>query len=268
MSTLIAAARRVLLTGDPVAKAAAARDAAAVWRTGAQAIGAPIALPDTPARPARPELLSPGRMPKRGRAGSPRSRVAMLHAVAHIELNAIDLAADIVARFAATMPRAFSDDWIRVLDEEAQHFMLLCDHLETLGAAYGDLPAHDGLWQASRATAHDLAARLALVPQVFEARGLDVTPAMIERFAIAGDAIAARILERILSDEIGHVAVGNRWFRIVCGLDNRGAAIAFHDHVRNLHRGCIKPPFNRSARDQAGLTPEWYLPLAAPPPTC
>jgi uncharacterized ferritin-like protein (DUF455 family) len=220
-------------------------------------------VPDDPARNGRPELLSPARMPKRGRAGSPRTRAAMLHAVAHIERNAIDLAADMLARFAHRCPPAFADDWARVLDEEAQHFTLLADRLESLGCAYGDLPAHDGLWQSARATAHDLPARLAIVPQVLEARGLDVTPAMIVRFEAAGDAESAAILSRILADEIGHVAIGNRWYRWAMG--DAASAESFHTHVRTYFGGAIRPPFNGSARAKAGLPTEWYLPLAGLP---
>ncbi len=260
MTTLGDAANGVLLTGEPRAKAAAARACAAAWRAGELAHAAGAAPPDTPARPARPELLPPSRMPKRGRAGSARTRVAMLHAVAHIELNAIDLAADVLARFATACPRGFADDWARVLDEEAQHFALLADRLESLGAAYGDLPAHDGLWEAARATAHDLPARLAIVPQVLEARGLDVTPAMITRFDASGDAQSAAILARILEDEVGHVAVGHRWYCWAVG--GCASAETFHGHVRANFRGLLKPPFNDSARGQAGLSPEWYRPLA------
>ncbi len=256
------AARDVLLTADPHAKAAAAQALNTRWLDGrvAHADGRQP-LPDRPARPARPLLLDPSHMPKRGRAGSPRARFAMLHAVAHIELNAIDLAIDITGRFGAAMPRQFVTDWLHVADEEAQHFGLLADLLEQSGGGYGDLPAHDGLWQSAQATAHSLAARLAIVPQVLEARGLDVTPAMVERFAAVGDTAAAAVLQRILIDEVRHVATGNKWFRHLFHESDTDPVAAFHGLVRAHFRGAVKPPFNDSARLQAGLTPDWYMPL-------
>lgn len=258
--TLGEAARDVLLTADPVAKAAAARALNARWCAGLIALAdGPEPLPDRPARPARPALLPASQMPKRGRAGSLRSRFAMLHAVAHIELNAIDLAVDVAGRFGPAMPPQFATDWLHVADEEAQHFGLLSGLLEQAGGGYGDLPAHDGLWQSAQATAHTLAARLAVVPQVLEARGLDVTPMMIARFEAAGDATAVGVLQRILQDEIGHVAIGNRWFRFLCHESGTNPVEAFHGLVRAHFRGAVKPPFNDSARLQAGLTPDWYM---------
>jgi uncharacterized ferritin-like protein (DUF455 family) len=262
IASLAAAAAGVLNTGDATAKPAAARALAAAWRAGRLALAGTADLPETPARPAAPVLIDASHMPRRGRAGSVHSRVAMLHAVAHIEFNAIDLAADMLGRFAAAMPRAFATDWARVLDEEAQHFVLLRERLQAHGADYGDLPAHDGLWQAARATAHDLQARLAIVPQVLEARGLDVTPAMIARFQAAGDCASAAALQRILADEIGHVGIGNRWFRFVVAGANTAPGEAFRTAVVRYFRGAVKPPFNGSARLQAGLTPDWYENLA------
>src|SRR5512132_574630 len=179
-TTLAALAASVLTTADARAKAEASRAAAARWRTDEIAEIGLASAPERPARPPRPELKAPREMPKRRAAGTTESRTALLHAVAHIELNAIDLAWDIVARFAAPdLPRAFFDDWVRVGNDEAKHFLLLAERLGALRAAYGDLPAHDGLWQAAHETRHDLLARLAIVPLVLEARGLDVTPAMI-----------------------------------------------------------------------------------------
>ena len=143
-------------------------------------------MPDAPARPAEPVLLPANRMPKRGRAGSQRARIAMLHALAHIEYGAIDLAFDMVGRFGRQMPAAFIDDWVKVGADEALHFALLMRRLEALGSCYGALPAHEGLWEAAQATSHDVLARLAIVPMILEARGLDVTPATIVRFETAG----------------------------------------------------------------------------------
>jgi len=232
---------------------------AEAWRSGAIAEIGAARPPDRPARPARPELRPPRDMPKRGRGFGPQARIALLHALAHIELNAIDLACDIVARFAEPRPpRAFFDDWVRVADEEAVHFGLLSGRLAAFGAAYGDLPAHDGLWQAAGETAHNLLARLAVVPLVLEARGLDVTPAMIANLARAGDAESAAVLERIYEDEITHVAAGKRWFDHVCRERGLDPAPAWRELVRRHFRGALKPPFNAAARTRAGLDGAFY----------
>ncbi len=205
-------------------------------------------------------LLPPQEMPRRrGAAG----RIALLHAVTHIELNAIDLAWDMIARFHdPTLPREFYDDWVKVADEEAKHFMLLSARLEKMGAAYGDLPAHDGLWQAAQETAHDILARLAVAPLVLEARGLDVTPGMIDRLEQAGDTDSVAALRIILEDEIGHVAIGRRWFAHIVTARNLAPATAFHSLVRKHYKGRLKPPFNKESRDAAGFHADWYEPLA------
>jgi uncharacterized ferritin-like protein (DUF455 family) len=221
------------------------------------------AAPPRPARPDRPVLLPPRDMPKRRNFGSPAGRIALLHALAHIELNAIDLAWDIVARFSgAGLPHAFYADWAGVAAEEAEHFALLAARLAALGAAYGDLPAHDGLWEAAAITADDLLARLAVVPLVLEARGLDVTPEMIRRLERVGDPDSAAILDRIYRDEVRHVAVGVRWFKRLCGARGLDPEAAFHDRVRRHFTGALKPPFNRGARDAAGFPANWYERLA------
>jgi uncharacterized ferritin-like protein (DUF455 family) len=218
--------------------------------------------PPRPTRPARPVLLSPRDVPKRRNFGAAAGRIALLHALAHIELNAIDLAWDLIARFAdSDLPRDFFDDWVEVAAEEAEHFALLADRLAALGAAYGDLPAHDGLWEAAAATAGDLLARLAVVPLVLEARGLDVTPDMIARLDRAGDGDSAAILARIYRDEIGHVRTGARWFDHLCRNDGLDPEAVFHERVRRFFRGALKPPFNRAARDEAGLPAGYYDPL-------
>jgi uncharacterized ferritin-like protein (DUF455 family) len=208
-------------------------------------------------------------MPRRRNFGSPAGRIALLHALAHIELNAIDLAWDLVARFGgarfgvarfdeAGLPRAFFDDWVTVAADEAEHFTLLSARLAALGSTYGDLPAHDGLWEAAAATAHDLLARLAVVPLVLEARGLDVTPEMIGRLERAGDGESAAVLDRIYRDEIGHVAAGRRWFEWLCERQGREPRQAFHTLVRRHFTGVLKPPFNRLARDAAGFASAYY----------
>jgi uncharacterized ferritin-like protein (DUF455 family) len=252
------ATRAVLATADPYAKVRAARAAARDWRLGRLAHAFSTPMPDRPARPERPELLPPNRMPKRGRMGSDASRVAMIHALAHIEFVAIDLAFDLAGRFGGHFPPAFTDDWMQVGADEAMHFVLLDRRLRSLGSHYGALPAHDGLWQAAAETAHDPLARLAVVPMVLEARGLDVTPATIERFQQLGDAPTTRILTRIVADEERHVAAGTRWFRFACDMAQLDAAATWRDLVARHFRGALKPPFNDSARARAGLTRDFY----------
>jgi uncharacterized ferritin-like protein (DUF455 family) len=248
----------VLLTAAPRAKVKAARAAARAWRRGALAHVFDVAMPARPARPAVPILLPPSHMPKRGRAGSDRGRIAMLHALAHIEFGAIDLAFDMAGRFGAGLPRAFVDDWLGVGADEAMHFALLDRRLGTLGAHYGALPAHDGLWEAAADTAHDLLARLAVVPMVLEARGLDVTPAILAGFEQAGDARSAAILGRIYRDEIRHVAAGARWFSICCESREIAAVPHWRELIRAHFKGAVKPPFNDSARGEAGLSRDFY----------
>lgn len=261
-TSLGAAALAVLGCADANAKAAAARRVAAAWRADGLEHSFPNSLPERPARPAQPVLLPPGDMPRRSAGGSADKRAALLHAVAHIELNAIDLAFDILARFGAQMPRAFADDWVQVGDDEARHFHLVAARLAALDSHYGALPAHDGLWQSAQATAGDLAARLAVVPMVLEARGLDVTPPMIERFRAMGDAESAEALEIIYADEVTHVAAGRRWFDWLCARRGDEPGAAFQDLVGRYFTGRIKRPFNDEARAAAGLPAEFYEPLA------
>ncbi|MGZ8283483.1 MAG: ferritin-like domain-containing protein [Allosphingosinicella sp.] len=263
MRSIAEACSFVLSTAEPIAKVKAARAAARAWRAGGLSPVFDTAMPDRPARPACPELISPARMPKRGKAGSERSRIAMLHALAHIEFVAIDLAFDLLGRFGATFPADFIEDWLAVGADEAMHFALLDRRLRTLGSHYGALPAHDGLWEAAEATAGDALARLAVVPMVLEARGLDVTPLTVAAFERSGDLRSATILRRIYSDEIRHVAAGTRWFRYGC--DAQGFAVVAHwqQLIRTHFRGTLKPPFNGSARDEAGLSREFYEGVAA-----
>jgi uncharacterized ferritin-like protein (DUF455 family) len=262
MSTVARAARNVLLAAEPAAKVRAARAAARARRRGELEPAFDAAMPDSPARPERPPLLPPTQMPKRGRGGSERGRIAMLHALAHIEFSAIDLAFDLAGRFGADFPPAFVDDWFSVGADEAMHFALLDRRLKSLGSAYGELPAHDGLWEAAAATAGDPLARLAVVPMVLEARGLDVTPAAVARFEAAGDERSAAILGRIYRDEIRHVAAGSKWFRWGCE-SRRIEPVSTWKRLVGIHfKGALKPPFNDSARDEAGLSRDYYMALA------
>lgn len=262
MRSIAEAAGLVLETAEPRDKIKAARHVAREWRQGRLAHRFDVAMPNAPARPDRPELLPPNRMPRRGKGGSQRGRLALLHALAHIEYVAIDLAFDMAARFGAEFPRAFVDDWISVGADEAMHFAILDRRLRALGSFYGALPAHDGLWEAASATADDVLARLAVVPMALEARGLDVTPDTVERFQAAGDRASARILQRIYADEIRHVRFGTKWFQATC--EEHGYAPAKHWQmlISDRFRGVVKGPFNDSARDSAGLTRDYYDAIA------
>jgi uncharacterized ferritin-like protein (DUF455 family) len=207
-----------------------------------------------PGRPARPRLVPPKDVPTR----SPftlEGRAALLHAITHIEFNAINLALDAVWRFAG-MPVAFYRDWMRVASEEALHFTLLREHLRSLGSDYGDFDAHDGLWLMAQRTAHDLIARMALVPRTLEARGLDATPPLQAKFSRAGDARAVEILGIILRDEVGHVAIGNHWYRWLCERDGHDPVHLYAELARRYDAPRLRPPFNREARTAAGFTEE------------
>lgn len=264
--TLAQMADAVLRCPDGREKAALSADYAARW-TASREAGVPLEIgtanpPDFPARPDKPELLDPRDVPRR-RPSSPTGRIAMLHAIAHIELNAVDLHWDIVARFTdVTMPLGFYDDWVKSAAEEARHYNLVCDVLATHGSFYGALPAHAGMWSAAEDTTHDLMARLAVVPMVLEARGLDVTPGMIEIFSKAGDTGAVDALHVIYAEEVGHVAYGSKWFHFLCGRHNLDPKEQFHALVRRYFHGALKPPFNEEKRAEAGLPPDFYWPLA------
>lgn len=258
--TLTDAAFRVLTEPDPAEKVRLTFAFARAWRDRAIDIVGDTPPPHRPARPARPQLCRPSDMPKRSKSGL-KGRQALVHAIAHIELNAIDLGWDVVARFATPdLPRAFYDDWVRVAEDEARHFHMLAERLKALGAAYGDLPAHDGLWEAATDTADDLAARLALVPMVLEARGLDTTPATVERLTRNGDAATAAIMAEIGAEEVSHVAAGTKWFEYLCGQWGVDPVGAFRELVATRFKGQIKPPFNVEARDRAGMSRAYYEP--------
>ncbi|UIJ73669.1 ferritin-like domain-containing protein [Aurantimonas sp. HBX-1] len=263
-STLRQAAVEALQEADLDRKVDRTNTACRLWFGRRLGVHAPTdpALPDRPGRPAEPLLVSP-RTVKRRSVHSPEGRIALIHALAHIELNAIDLALDIVARFATEkVPRSFFDGWMTVALEEAKHFRLLSRRLDSLDSRYGALPAHDGLWQAVEATSHDLGARLAVVPLILEARGLDVTPSLLEKLHGVGDLETAAILEIIYRDEKKHVAIGAKWFRFLCAREGRNPAERFQELVRACFRGEVKAPFNDRARAEAGLTPTFYRALS------
>jgi uncharacterized ferritin-like protein (DUF455 family) len=241
-----------LMEGDPTRKVRNTRALASRFRDAKASLNAAYpALPETPGRPERPFLVAPRQLPKRGLKDQ-RGRAALIHAVAHIEFNAINLALDALLRFPG-MPADFYADWMRVADEEAYHFSLMRERLQALGHDYGDFVAHDGLWQMARQTAGDPLQRMALVPRVLEARGLDVTPGMIDRLRAVGDDDSAVRLGIILRDEVGHVAIGSRWFRWLC--DERGLEPreTYLDLIREHFRGQVRCPLNLPDRRRAGF---------------
>ena len=258
---------RALAECDPVRKVALTQ---AAWRlTQAGGAGrkplaeaalslAPVTTPASltiaaPGRPDRPVLIHPSVVPRR-RLGSPAGRAALIHAITHIEFNAINLALDAVCRFGG-MPADYYLDWITVAKEEAYHFTLLSQHLrDQYQHDYGDFPAHNGLWEMAEKTCGDVLVRMALVPRILEARGLDVTPGMRERLAHAGDHAAASILDIILRDEIGHVAVGNRWYKRLCEQRRVEPGATFTLLMGDYNAPKIHPPLNRAARLAGGFT--------------
>jgi uncharacterized ferritin-like protein (DUF455 family) len=243
-------ALKVLQESDPATKAALAL---ALRPADAMLDGTAVLTPEVPVpgRPPRPRLVAPAEVPRRSPFTS-EGRAALLHAVAHIELNAINLAADALWRWHA-LPEPYYRDWAQVLHEEAQHFSLLTEHLGTLGHGYGDFDAHDGLWAMCEKTAHDLTARMALVPRTLEARGLDATPPMQAKLRRAGDERAVAILDIILRDEVGHVAIGNHWYRWLCARD--GLDPIAHYAVLAARHGAppLRGPLNLEARRRAGF---------------
>lgn len=251
----IAAALRAC---EPYEKVRAARAVARDWRLGRLDSTFPEAMPERPGRPERPELMAPRHMPRRGRGQTLRGRIALFHALAHIEFVAIDLALDMAGRFGSEMGEGFIGDFLAVAAEEAMHFALLDRHLRSMGSHYGALPAHDGLWSSAHATRHDVAARLAVVPMALEARGLDVTPQTIARVLEAGDERGARALSRILDDEIRHVAIGTKHFFALAERRDAPANTLWKSLIKAHFAGSVHPPFNDSARRAAGLSREFY----------
>lgn len=249
------AAMCLLATVTPSAKVAGVMDVASLWRDGSIALDFNAGLKPLqtiPGQPDKPELVPPMQVKKRAMNTS-EGRAILIHALAHIEFNAINLALDAIWRF-PEMPREYYEDWLKVAAEEAYHFSLLNAHLESLGYAYGDFPAHNSLWEMAEKTKGDILARIALVPRTMEARGLDATPALRAKLAQAGDVKAAEILDIILRDEIGHVAIGNRWFNYLC--EQRGLqAIATYEKLAvDYQAPTLRGPFNIEARRMAGFT--------------
>ena len=267
MIPLAQMAEHVLRAPEGREKAAISREYAALWQAARAAGETPeigtAAPPDMPARPDTPALLDPRDVPRR-KPGTPEGRIAILHAVAHIELNAVDLHWDLIARFTDTeFPIGFYDDWVKAADEESKHFNLMCDCLEAQGSHYGALDAHAGMWRAAQDTASDLMGRLAVVPMVLEARGLDVTPGMIKIFQQAKDHQTIDALNVIYAEEVHHVAYGSKWFHWLCGRDGLDPTPEFHRLVRQYFHSDLRLPFNEEKRAEAGIPPDFYWPLAA-----
>lgn len=244
-------ALRLLQLTDPGEKAAAVRALVAGTPPEPDATAAIAEPPGLPGRPDRPRLVPPKDVPTRS-PFTPEGRCALLHAIAHIEFNAINLALDAVWRFAG-MPAAYYRDWWQVAGEEALHFSLLREHLLSLGSDYGAFDAHDGLWLMTQRTAHDIVARMALVPRTLEARGLDATPPLQKKFARAGDPRAVEILDVILRDEVGHVAIGNRWYRWLCEQRGLDPLRLYPELAARYGAPPPRPPFNLAARRAAGF---------------
>jgi uncharacterized ferritin-like protein (DUF455 family) len=255
ISDLRQAALHWLAVCEPTQKSAGVRQLGRDWMSGTLSLDAAAVLCATqniPGIPEKPELISP-RLVKRRAMNTVEGRAAMIHAMVHIEFNAINLALDAVWRFAG-MPREYYADWLRVADEEALHFELLSGHLHKLGYAYGDFPAHSGLWDLAQKTQHDALARMALLPRTMEARGLDVTPGLKAKLEQAGDAEVGPIMDIILRDEIGHVAVGNHWFNWLCGQRGLEPTAAYVQLASEHGAPSPRGPFNLEARRKAGFS--------------
>lgn len=247
------AALTCLLETDPDTKCRCTETTRAAILAGTlQPARLPLPVVSEAGRPSRPQLVPPRELPRR-RLHDRAGHAALIHAIAHIEFNAINLAWDAAYRFQG-MPSDYYADWSRVAAEEASHFLMLREHLHDLGYDYGDFAAHNGLWEMAQKTAHDVMVRMALVPRVLEARGLDVTPAMVERLNSLGDKRAVEILDVIFREEVGHVEIGTRWFRYLCAQRGIDAEQTFADLIREHMRGLVRGPFETGARLKAGFT--------------
>ena len=252
--SLGSAACQVLLAAEPTKKQSLSFSAVNSWKRGEfERPSVYSAPPRFPATERKPKLVNPKAIPRR-KGQSLESRVALLHSIAHIEYTAINLAWDIIVRFQIPKwPMSFYDDWVKVAADETKHFQLISERLQQLGYSYGDLPAHQGLWNAALDTYYDPIARLVKVPLCLEARALDVTPGIIKRLKSAGDHISADIIEKIAADEIEHVKIGWRWFNWLCKKNDFEPKEKFETVAKDFINAPPKPPFNKDARSKAGL---------------
>ncbi|XP_051991008.1 uncharacterized protein HI_0077 isoform X2 [Xyrauchen texanus] len=269
-NTLCMWATKILRTPDPQEKVFLTRMVQEKWNSGAITEIGEASPPVQPSRKDNLTVMEPGKI-KRGKGGTLASRIALLHSLANIEQWAIDLSWDVIARFSSfrltsgePLPRQFFDDFVKVAGDEAKHYQLLEQRIMELGSSFGALPVHNGLWQSATDTSNDLLARLAIVHMVHEARGLDVHPQTLSRFAAQADTSSVKVLEVIYTDEITHVAAGLRWFTYICSNEGRDSLKTFHDLVTLHFKGFLKPPFNTEGRKTAGMTEEWYVPLVKP----
>ena len=263
--TLTEMAKRVLSASEVADKIKLSEEYSETWlkdrKVGNSISIGKVKCPNFPSRPRKPNLLPPRQMPKR-KYGTKIGRVALLHSVAHIELNAIDLHWDMIARFSdIKFPLSFYDDWVNAAKDETKHFQLLSTLLLEKDSFYGALPAHDSMWDSATLTNDDILGRLAIVPMVLEARGLDVTPNMIKLFEKAGEQRSVEYLEIIYSEEVNHVSYGSKWFNFLCGRDGLDPTPTFHSLVRRYFHSKLKPPFNEEKRAASGLPPDFYWPL-------
>lgn len=261
------AALSCLIEADAARKAAGVRELARVWTSGAMTLDAHagiIAPPAIPGRPAKPELVLPKSLPHRSMVTA-EGRATLIHAMTHIEFNAINLALDALWRF-ADMPSEYYADWLQVADEEAQHFSMLAGHLQTLGYQYGDFPAHNSLWEMADKTRGDILARIALVPRTMEARGLDATPKVRAKLAQAGDVRAAEIMDIILREEVGHVFIGNRWYAYLCAQRGLEPVATYARLAAEYEAPVLRGPFNLAARRAAGFSEAELAALAQSDP--
>jgi len=244
---------------SPIEKIALSYETAEAWQQQQLSLKAhiPILAFENPGRPEKPELVPPRELNRR-KVTSKVGHAALIHSICHIEFNAINLAWDAVYRF-QDMPEAFYTDWVKVAKEEAYHFELLSEHLASLGYAYGDFSAHNGLWESALVTAHDAMIRMALVPRVLEARGLDVTPGIVKKLKNIGDNRAVDILAIVHRDEIGHVETGTRWFRYHCEQRKLNSEETFKELINQYMKGILRGPFDHDARKRAGFTEEELL---------
>jgi uncharacterized ferritin-like protein (DUF455 family) len=244
-----------LIEPDATRKAAGVRDLAKLWAAGGMSLDTHaelLALATIPGRPARPELVLPKDLKHRSMV-THEGRATLVHAMTHIEFNAINLALDALWRF-TDMPAEYYTDWLRVAEEEAKHFTLLAEHLKSLGYAYGDFPGHNSLWEMANKTTGDVLARIALVPRTMEARGLDATPKVRAKLAQAGDHQAAAIMDIILREEVGHVAIGNRWYAYLCAQRGLEPISTYAQLAQRYAAPVLRGPFNLEARRAAGFS--------------
>lgn len=252
---LRSAALTWLIESDATRKAEGVRELAKLWAAGGMRLDtqAVLSAPSaTPGRPERPELVLPKDLPHRSMVTA-EGRATLVHAMTHIEFNAINLALDALWRF-ADMPAEYYTDWLRVSDEEAQHFTMLAEHLQTLGYTYGDFPGHNSLWEMANKTTGDVLARIALVPRTMEARGLDATPKVSAKLAQAGDHQAAAIMDIILREEVGHVQIGNRWYGYLCAQRGLEPIATYAQLAKQYAAPMLRGPFNLEARRAAGFS--------------